>query len=69
MKLDLTKEDLVCLVKGTGPNYCAMDHTLIKNLGWYNDNRGWQWVEGELNKLSEETLLSVYTLCRNSWKK
>ncbi|HCM60644.1 MAG TPA: hypothetical protein DIS74_09775 [Bacteroidales bacterium] len=69
MKLDLTKEDLVCLVIGTGPNYVAMDHALIKNLGWYNDNRGWQWIEGELNKLSEETLLSVYTLCRNSWKK
>ncbi|MFA6878555.1 MAG: hypothetical protein WCQ76_06600 [Fusobacterium sp.] len=43
MKLDLIKEDLVCLAKGIEPNYSAMDNNKIKRHGSFNEPLGWKW--------------------------
>lgn len=67
MILDLDKDALKALVRSTPPYYSLFDNDLIKTLGNYNDNTGWSW-NSELDKLSEESLWNLYTMCKKSWK-
>ena len=67
MIIDLDKEALKTLVKGTSPAYSLLDNDLIKTLGYYNDNTGWRWNE-KLDILSEDSLWNLYIMCKKSWK-
>ena len=66
MNLNLDKEDLISLVKGSCPYYSLFNHPVVKACGQYSDNRGWSWREGELEKLDENQLFVLYELCKNS---
>lgn len=69
MEIKVTKEDLISMVKGKSPYYNLFDNDLIKSMGSYSDTSGWHWNDFKLNKLSEDSLLTIYTMCKNSWPK
>jgi hypothetical protein len=61
MKVTLTKEMLVHMIKGTNPTYGQMDEPRIKLLGRFNGSYGtWSWGRNSLETSSEEELLSIY---------
>lgn len=69
MKLDLDKKDLISLAKGTSPNYSVMNNPLIKKHGSYNASYGdWNWDYTAFEECSEEQILEIYKLCKNSWE-
>lgn len=63
----LDHEDLISLVKGTGPNYSVMKE--FGHLGQYSDPIGWRWDSAKLDRLTDEQLFEVYLRCKLSWKK
>ncbi|MEK5166237.1 hypothetical protein NYE69_28430 [Paenibacillus sp. FSL R5-0527] len=71
MQMDLDKDDLVSLVRGTSPWYSAMDHPLVQRYGEYygGHKEGWAWHTERLKGCSEEELLYIYQICKDSWKK
>lgn len=70
MNIDLSKKDLVNLVKGQSPYYNVMNNPLVKQCGNYVGGfyDKWNWHSTELEKLTEEQLYQLYTLCKDSWK-
>ncbi len=68
--IELSKEDLISMVQGTVPNYSLFDHPLIKTIGYYTGGfvDKWTWIGPALKQLSEESLMTVYKLCKESWK-
>lgn len=62
----LDKADLISLVNGKSPDFTVMDYPLISARGHYTDAYGWRWHS--LEELTEEQLLEVYNMCKNSWK-
>ena len=69
MRLELDKSDLVSLVKGSVPNYSVMEKPLISISGIYNGSYDkWEWNYKFEEKLTEQELLDMYILCRDSWK-
>lgn len=70
MHLELDKDDLVSLVKGTSPYYTAMDHPLIQRYGHHSGGHldSWTWVTNSLRGCTEEQLLEIYKICKSSWK-
>ena len=64
MKLELSKDDLITLVKTTHPKSLQQAYDL-ENIGlmrfsgnqW---NENWDWNDKELNKMSEEQLFNLY---------
>lgn len=67
MDVDLTKEDLINLVKGTCPNYNVMDSMIERKLGHYTGGFRDDWTWDRLGHLTEEELIEVYNTCKNSW--
>jgi hypothetical protein len=63
MNVDLSKKDLISLVKGTCPN---MDKTLelqkqgLMEFTGNQWNEDWDWNRTALNKLNEKQLLELY---------
>lgn len=69
MQLDLDKQDLISLAKGTVPNYLVMSNPIIKKQGSFNSSQGdWNWNYIAFEECSEEEILSVYQVCKDSWK-
>jgi hypothetical protein len=70
MTLELDHKDLVKLVLGTEPYYNIMEHALIKNTGHFVGGfvDEWRWNVVVLNKLSDERLVEIFKLCKQSWK-
>lgn len=68
--IELTEEDLKSMVLSTQPYYNLFDNDLIKSLGSYTGGfvDKWQWDRSALDKLSAESLYTVYIMCKNSWK-
>ena len=70
MNIDLDKKGLVSLVMGIEPYYSAMEHPLAalcgRYIGGFHDK--WVWTKSLLEGLSEEELLALYTVCRESWE-
>ena len=62
MTVELNKEDLICLVKGTSNmiGYSLMDYLqpIGKLTGFPNEH--WVWDDSELKKLTEEQLYEIY---------
>ena len=64
MKTELSKEDLINLIKGIKPKSMEECHDytktgLMKFTGnqW---NEDWDWVTSELDKMSDEELFNLY---------
>jgi hypothetical protein len=69
MTVNLSKQDLINLVKGVKPKSMGVcdDYTkkgLMKFTGnqW---NEDWDWVTDELDKMSEEELFNLYIKHKN----
>lgn len=65
MNLDLDKEDLVCLVRGSSPSYSVFDHQLLKKAGHFYSDQYARTSWNELHTLTEEELYELYILCKN----
>jgi hypothetical protein len=70
MTVELTKTDLIALVKGVEPNYDLFDNPLIAANGSYVGGfvDKWSW-SFNINKITESELWEIYNLCKNSWDK
>ena len=69
MIIDLDKDGLQMLVKGSVPNYDKFEHPLVKKAGHsYSDQYG-RTTWGYLNELTEVELFALYLICRDSWRK
>jgi hypothetical protein len=71
MNVELSKEDLLSLVKGASPYYSIFDDKRIKPYGHFVGGHAeyWQWSDSALQELSNEQLFEIYQLCKDSWKK
>jgi hypothetical protein len=69
MKVDLNTEDLKSLVKGKSINYSEFENKLVVKAGHsYTDCYGrTDW--NSLDKLTDEELFELYTICKLSFKK
>ncbi len=68
MILDLNKNEIICLIKGTSISYAQMDIPKIK---WCGNYRGgfhddWQWDVSKLKELTEEQLMDLYKIIKES---
>lgn len=70
MQVELTRVDLVALVKGTSPYYNVMEAPIVKRCGSYigGHHDKWDWNYKFDTGLSEQQLWDLYILCRDSWK-
>lgn len=70
-QLIVYKEDLINMVKGSAPYYDVFDNELVKKtgewLGGFHDK--WVWSHSKLETLTEDELVELYYICKNSWKK
>ena len=57
MDINLSKDDLISLVKGTCPNYDVMDSMIERKLGYYTGGFRDDWTWSGLGKLTEEELI------------
>ena len=71
MKVDLDREDLLCLLKGTAPHYSLFGEVTIQTCGYFvgGFKDEWHWNNEMLNKLPDEGLYRLYILCKSSWEK
>lgn len=65
MNVNLDKIDLISLAKGTSPNFSIMDNRSILKYGNYNGS--WKWNYNAFKDCTEEEILKIYYLCKNSW--
>lgn len=68
MTLELDREDLKSLVKGTPPSYDAFEHPLVQKAGYrYFHNLGTSdW--SNLKALTDDELYQLFLICKHSWK-
>jgi len=68
MNVELNRESLESLVKGSDPNYFEFNNPLVKKAGHlYNDQYGrTNW--SSLSKLTDEELYQLHLICRDSWR-
>lgn len=66
----LDRKDLLSLVKGTDPYYSVFEHPLVQENGDYTGGfvDKWSWNHPRLNALSNEKLVELYYICKNSWQ-
>ena len=65
MRVELDKEDLICLVRGGSPSHRALTIPFIKEYCDYSDQYGRYTWHG-LEKLSEDSLWNIYYLVKNT---
>ena len=67
MKVELTRTELLALVKGQPPYYSEFDNPLvIKAKHSYSDQYGrTEWYN--LRDLTDDELWQLYVICRDSW--
>lgn len=69
MKVNLEREDLINLVKGTQPNYNVMNNEIVKRCGSFSGSYGkWDWNYSFDENITDNELLGLYILCRDSFK-
>lgn len=69
MNFELDRKDVISLLKGTEPHYSVMDkipNDLGSYFGGFKDE--WQWNNNIPEKYSDEELLDLYLICKQSWK-
>lgn len=70
MKVELTNEMAIDMLKGAFPNYGAMYFFEKLKYGDFNDYRGWNWrydLYDVLKNESIEKILEYYKMCKLSW--
>lgn len=69
MKVELERDDIICLLKGIEPYYTIM-HEIPKDLGYFcaGMSDDWHWAISKDCKYSDEELLALYQKCKNSHK-
>jgi hypothetical protein len=70
MKIELTKEVAIALLKSVKPYYSVMNQ-IPKELGNYVGGfvDDWKWNNISIDiKYTAEELYAYYELCKNSWK-
>lgn len=69
--MDLDREDLKALVRGTSPNFSVMDNPKVKKhgswVGGFHDR--WDWNFSSIEDASEDELIELYKICKDSWVK
>lgn len=68
MNIEVSKKELIALIRGTEPHYSIMDDSLVSKVGRYigGFNDRWEWNNSELNNLSESELLALFIRIKNS---
>jgi len=68
MTVQLDRQDLICLIKGSSPDYSVFDNPLLIAAGHsYSDQYGTtNWHS--LNNLTDYQLWELYIICRKSRK-
>jgi len=68
MKVELTKADLISLVKGTTPSYKAMQNPIVKANGSYTGGHHdkWDWDFFFDKSLTEQQLWELYMICNGN---
>ena len=70
MKLDLDRNDLISLAKGTWPNYSVMNEKVIKENGKMDgQGNSWRWDFLAFQNMSDQDIYETYLMCKNSWSK
>ena len=66
MTVELDKQDLIALVRGTEPSYEQMEHPLVRIHGRYVGGfvDRWEWNISSLEELSEKLLWQIYQYCK-----
>lgn len=66
MILDVSKDMLIDMVRGTDPSYEAMGHPLVKRAGEFSGSYGtWTWNTSVLEKYTEGQLMHLYGVVKN----
>ena len=67
MNVDLTREDIKSLVRGTSPYYNVFDNPLVMKAGhrFSNQNSSASW--SGLDALTDLELMQLYKICKESW--
>lgn len=70
MTINVGREDIVRMVLGTAPHYTVFDNDLVKRCGSYigGFHDGWAWDLNSLDDLTNQELIDLYDICKNSWK-
>lgn len=68
MTVNLDRQDIISLLKGTNPYYSVMDE-IPKELGSYTGGliNDWEWYFDENVPYTDEQLYELYLMCKNSW--
>jgi len=67
MQVDLERKDLEALVKGSYPHYSEFDNRLVIKAGHQYMDQYAKTYWHTLEKLTEEELLELYYINKNSW--
>lgn len=67
MTINLDRDDLEALVKGTSPNYKAFNNALVKKGGHFYSDQYSRTSWGSLRNLTDSELYELYKICKNSW--
>ncbi len=69
MNIELFKDDLIILVKGSSPSYHFMEKEPFKSCGVYNGSYGtWDWMTHKLKELTEEELWKMHVTMKFQYK-
>lgn len=65
---ELTRNDLISLIKGTSPPYSVFEHPIVKKNGSYVGGHvdKWTWNNQLGDNLTEGELWDLYKICRDS---
>jgi hypothetical protein len=66
MIVDLEREDLINLVKGTSPSYAVMEDKLVSLCGRYTGGHSdtWAWKFAFFVDITDKELWDMYLMCK-----
>ena len=71
MKVELNRQDIIAMLKGTCPNFTVMN-SIPEELGYFGGNGfdpQWHWNNFSTNvKYTDQELYEMYIMCRDSWR-
>lgn len=69
MLIELNRDDLESLLKGTCPYFSVVHHPLIERAGEMRGKFGpdWSW-NNSLSEFSDSEIYEMYKICKESWK-
>ncbi len=67
LTVNLSKQDVMALVKSSYPNEHNITNIIIYKYGMFNSGHVWKWNVAELYKLPIVQLYDLYVMCKKSW--